>query len=169
MANKPSWMTVLEEADHETAELSLKLQLDDIETAAAPSTNQVATDEGSAVVGKTSEAELTRVASTPSLVEGVTAPVASSTKASAEVTPTKTPGRSAAGLPEEIKALSIRERIEKYFKQPQTDKDAKVVPAPKPIPRFECNACLDRVPADDIYQVPCQHYYCDDCLESLFR
>lgn len=34
---------------------------------------------------------------------------------------------------------------------------------------FDCIICQDRVTADDSWQVPCGHYYCDGCLNDMFR
>ena len=32
----------------------------------------------------------------------------------------------------------------------------------------ECNSCLTLKTANECYQVPCQHYYCNECLDQLF-
>lgn len=34
---------------------------------------------------------------------------------------------------------------------------------------FDCIICQDRVDADGSWQVPCGHYYCDGCLNEMFR
>ena len=33
----------------------------------------------------------------------------------------------------------------------------------------QCAACDDEVPLENTWQAPCQHVYCNDCLERLFR
>lgn len=49
--------------------------------------------------------------------------------------------------------------------------DDTTVPAEsaKEIALFECVSCADRFPIESIWQAPCQHRYCADCLEDLFR
>ncbi|KAK3707732.1 hypothetical protein LTR37_011909 [Vermiconidia calcicola] len=48
-------------------------------------------------------------------------------------------------------------------------------PEPEPIEGpngpmlFSCIICQDMFDADHCWQVPCQHYYCDGCLNDLFR
>lgn len=34
---------------------------------------------------------------------------------------------------------------------------------------FECRSCPDKKTADDSFTAPCEHSYCDECLQTMFR
>lgn len=69
---------------------------------------------------------------------------------------------------DELKQYQISRKIE----LPPITKSTNLLPpkAPEPqIVRFNCNSCEDLFDADHCYPAPCQHYYCDGCMDNLFR
>ncbi|KAK5136766.1 hypothetical protein LTR08_002062 [Meristemomyces frigidus] len=61
----------------------------------------------------------------------------------------------------DLRGLAILEK-------PDTVDDPTTTGTGEPV-LFMCAACNDSKGADDVNQVPCQHYYCDTCLSDLFR
>ncbi|KAK4549466.1 hypothetical protein LTR36_006463 [Oleoguttula mirabilis] len=132
MASQTPW-EVLNEADDETAQLMIKLQLDDI--AAASTTDDV---NGSLAL-QAYEAELRQYHAVRQY-ENEETDLAEASAAAA-----------AASADEEEEAPEA----------PTDDVHQHIM-------LFQCVACRDPHDSDHCYQVPCQHYYCDECLGDLF-
>lgn len=115
VATQTAW-DVLNEADDETAQLMIKLQLEDLESAST------AEDTDSDVALGAYKAEL-----------------------------------------QDYRAVRQSDNEE-------TAKSAKTltINPEQQIKLFKCVSCQDEHDADHSYRVPCQHYYCDDCLQTLF-
>ncbi|KXH25105.1 IBR finger domain-containing protein [Colletotrichum salicis] len=43
------------------------------------------------------------------------------------------------------------------------------VPATKPVKRTTCDSCTNTYPSTTVAQLPCNHRYCHDCLQTLFE
>lgn len=57
-----------------------------------------------------------------------------------------------------------------WFPKPQHTRAAEAgVPAFRGIPAFTCISCTNQVTTENVWQAPCQHNYCIDCLEILVR
>ncbi|KAK5123505.1 hypothetical protein LTR85_002543 [Meristemomyces frigidus] len=134
MATQTPW-EVLNEADDETAQLMVKLQLEDIE--AANSDGDAGTDSGFAL--QSYQTELVQYRAVRHF-EGEETELAKASVAAA--------------------ATSAEE--EEDAPEPPTENQE------QQIMLFECASCLEKYDADQCYPVPCQHHYCDTCLQNLF-
>jgi len=132
MADQTNWARVLDEVDEETANLMIKLQLEDIESL---STDTRESDSESA--RQAYEAELRQYRAVRQY-EGEETHLAQASAAAA------------AGPETEEARAEVADA------------------AHQDVMLFDCLSCGDKFDADHISQVPCQHYYCDECLTRLF-
>ena len=138
-----SWEQVLGNADEDTAALILKLASEDAESAV----NHTAT---------AADADFQYARSLWS-------------QELKEYQEIRDPGTATDG----VDAVDISDDIpETLYATPATTRYATPATAPEAgtgIVRFQCVICEDQFGADDCCQVPCEHYYCDSCLNDLFR
>jgi len=141
MEGSPAWQHVLDDADEATASLIIKLQLDDLDALAEGSSHDGSDGEvhDERLARKTQAEELKQYNAVRQLEHEETVLAEASATAASDTAGSLSPPSSP---------------------PPATEGPAVV---------FSCAACGERRGADDCYQVPCQHYYCDDCLAQLFE
>ena len=165
-----SWEQVLGSTDDETASLILQLETEDAELCSDPTNTLLDADFRCAKAIwaqelKDYQAVRNAASTTPELpqvpqedvpVEEVPveeAPVAADASVPAQSTPTLT----AAG-----------QKRKWGFASQQAGTEAPATTSAKVV-LFSCVVCQDKCTADDCLRAPCLHYYCDDCLNDLFR
>lgn len=149
MASPASWTRILDEADEETARLIIATQLEDIYQLAQADSSADTHTQDFAAARSLYETELQQYFSIRRAEKGEAAFAEIPVVPAAPLVPAKPSFDQIEDGPDTTSVM---------------DRD----PTPK-ISLFECVACGDEKQTDDIWQVPCQHYYCDQCLRGLFR
>ncbi|KAK4549467.1 hypothetical protein LTR36_006464 [Oleoguttula mirabilis] len=156
MAAVPEWIRVLDEADEDTARMIIESQLQDLD--------ELEGGQDIALARQTYETELKRYRGSRRDAKDETplvqAPVVI---ASDEAVVSAIP-------------LTINENGKRPASPTTDDEDAKrqkvkedSVEVVEPVIQlFECAACNDRKPVSEVWQVPCDHFYCLECIETLY-
>lgn len=139
-AMQGDWTAVLNDVDDETAQLILQYQLDDLEALEHEAATPGASDQLTALATFKEEIQYHLALRQP--------------------TPPASP---LSGGSEQVSAQPVAQQ------DPPSSAVVKPTFQPSSGVTFPCEACGDHFDADHCWQAPCEHWYCDEDLNQLFR